>query len=577
MTSLFRRLGIGLFALVALLLLTSDPAAAAKRLALVLGNSKYQNVPALENPANDAKDLAAALRRLGFDVIEQSDASRDAMAKAVHDFSEQLPGADVALFFYAGHGLQMNGENYLVPVDAKIQNAADVRFNTIDLTDIQQEMESGGRTNIIILDACRDNPFADKLAQTGRSLGSRGLVRVETAAQGSLIVYSTQPNNVALDGAGRNSPFTAALLRHVATPGLEVRQMISRVRGDVLAATEQKQTPWDSSSLVGDIYLAGSPADPAPAAVPVTAPAAVPVTAPAAVPSVAPAVPAEAENECDKYAPPRLPGIPVKGAPEPTDADWIRIVAVCQAEVQAHPGVIRFLYQLGRAQDHAKNYTEALRDYRAVADAGFSEALNDIGAKYYNGSGVLQSYTTAFDYISRAAAGGSIRALANMAAMYSDGRGVAKDDVKALDLAERAVEAGNPFALKIIATHYFNGAGVPRDYKMAAQYLQQAADLGNGQALKLLAAMYESGYLGPPDPAKASDLRLQAQRVDPGSADQPPLPMFRQPPAVTAHAFPRRRYVIYHYNPAWQAAPGDTSCCPNNMLICPLGRHFCGH
>jgi uncharacterized protein len=136
-----------------------------------------------------------------------------------------------------------------------------VRFNTINLTDIQQEMEQSGsgRANIIILDACRNNPFADKLAG-GRGISSRGLGRIDASGEGSLIVYSTQPNNVALDGAGRNSPFTSALIRHVTTPGLEVRQMLSRVRGDVLDATDHNQRPWDSSSLVGDVYLAGPPA-----------------------------------------------------------------------------------------------------------------------------------------------------------------------------------------------------------------------------------------------------------------------------------------------------------------------------
>jgi uncharacterized protein len=120
-------------------------------------------------------NLAQALRGVGFEVIEQRDASREMMAKAVHDFSERLRGADVALFFYAGHGLQMNGENYLLPVDAKIDSAADVRFNTINLSDIQQEMEASGRTNIIILDACRNNPFAEKLSHGGRGVTTRGL------------------------------------------------------------------------------------------------------------------------------------------------------------------------------------------------------------------------------------------------------------------------------------------------------------------------------------------------------------------------------------------------------------------
>ena len=316
-----------------LLIATLGTAMAGTRLALVLGNSKYQNVPVLENPANDAGDLAAALRRLGFDVIEQRDAGRDVMVKAVRDFTERLPGAEMALFFYAGHGLQMNGENYLVPVDAKIQNASDVRFNTINLSDIQQEMESGGRTNIIILDACRDNPFADKLAQSGRSLGARGLVRVEAAAQGSLIVYSTQPNNIALDGAGRNSPFTAALLKHMATPGLEVRQMLSRVRGDVLASTDKKQTPWDSSSLVGDIYLAGAPADLVPQAPASPAPLVIAQTPDAAPRQVAPPS-SEAESECDTIAALRLPYTSPAAVHETRETDWVRGVAAmedCQA------------------------------------------------------------------------------------------------------------------------------------------------------------------------------------------------------------------------------------------------------
>ena len=234
-----------------------SPSVAGVRLALVLGNAKYEAVPALDNPSNDAADLAQALRGVGFEVIEQRDATRESMAKAVRDFSARLRGADVALFFYAGHGLQMNGENYLLPVDARIDSVADVRFNTINLNDIQQEMEGNGRANIIILDACRNNPFAEKLSRGGRGAATRGLGQIDASGEGSLIVYSTQPNNVALDGAGRNSPFTAALLKHVATPGLEVRQMISRVRGDVLEATDHRQRPWDSSSLVGDVFLAG--------------------------------------------------------------------------------------------------------------------------------------------------------------------------------------------------------------------------------------------------------------------------------------------------------------------------------
>jgi len=583
----FRKVAFGICAGVALLAAAASPAAAGSRLALVLGNGKYQNVPELGNPANDAQDLAQALRSVGFDVIEQRDATRDSMVKAVHDFSDRLAGADVALFFYAGHGLQMNGENYLLPVDAKIQNPSDVRFNTINLTDIQQEMESGGRTNIIILDACRNNPFAEALAHNGRSVPSRGLGRLDAAGEGSLIVYSTQPNNVALDGAGRNSPFTAALLKHVATPGLEVRQMISKVRGDVLQATNRQQTPWDSSSLVGDVYLAGPPADSATQApAPALAPAPAPVVAqetPAAQRDAA-AAPSEAPTECDRIAAPRPPS-PSPAAHEP-EPDWRRGVEACEAEVRAHPGEMRFVFELARSQDHLKDYAEAARNYRIASDAGDPSAQLGLGVLYYDGHGVLQSYLTAFELFSKAAASGpsitAAKAMANVGAMYADGRGVAKDDARSLDFEERSIEMGNPNALRLIAIHYFNGAGVARDYQMAAQYLQQAVDIGDGFSMKFLANMIEGGYLGAPDPTKAGELRLRAVQVDPDSRDPAPLPAYRPAPAAGS-SFHRRRYVVYRpaygasYNPVWQAAPGDTSCCPNNMLVCPLGRHFCGH
>jgi hypothetical protein len=364
---------------------------------------------------------------------------------------------------------------------------------------------------------------------------------MDTTAAGSLIVYSTQPNNVALDGAGRNSPFTAALLKHVATPGLEVRQMISRVRADVLVATDKKQTPWDSSSLVGDVFLASPSSPDSPPQTAATPAPALAVQAQTSARNAATSSP-DSESECDKIAALHLPHTSPTAVHETAEPDWNRGVIACQAEVQAYPGETRFVYELGRSQDHVKNYIEALRDYKIVAATGFPEVLVELGVMYYLGHGVIQSYPIAFDYFSKGAAGGSVRGMANMAAMYGDGVGVPKDDAKSLDYAEKAVAGGNPFGLKIIADHYFNGASVPRDYKMAAQYYQQAADLGDGQAMKLLANMYESGYLGPPDPAKAGELRLRAQQVDPGSRDPMPahLPMLQQTPAARPQMTLRR-------------------------------------
>jgi Caspase domain len=210
------------------------------------------------NPPNDAADIARALRKLGFDVVEGRDLDRPGMDNAIRQFSRKLDGADIALFFYAGHGLQVNGKNYLVPIDAKLERPGDLTLDAVDIGNVLAQMEAEKRVNLIFLDACRDNPLARSLA---RSLGTRssavgqGLASIQSAI-GTMIAYATQPDNVALDGEGRNSPFTAALLKHIVTPGLEIGTLMKRVRADVIAATREKQVPWDHSSLIGDVILA---------------------------------------------------------------------------------------------------------------------------------------------------------------------------------------------------------------------------------------------------------------------------------------------------------------------------------
>jgi uncharacterized caspase-like protein len=564
MRNLWRRFLISLLCAFAALAGLQSEAFAGVRLALVLGNSKYEAVPKLDNPANDAADLAAALRGIGFEVIEERDATRDGMARAVRDFSSRLAAADVAVFFYAGHGLQMNGENYLLP-DAKIETPADVRFNTINLTDIQQEMEGASRANIIILDACRNNPFVEKLAHGGRGAPSRGLGRIEATGQGSLIVFSTQPNNVALDGSGRNSPFTAALLKHIATPGIEVRQMISRVRGDVLQATGQKQTPWDSSSLVGDVYLAAQPA-PVPAA---SAPAAAaqpapktPASAPEQTASVAaqaaptadpqraaaPILASGPTAECERLAAPPPPFATPEQLRVAKTRDFAAAVPVCEAAVGANPNEPRLQYLLGGAYDTLKRYMEAARHYAKAADAGYAPAQDSLGVLFALGRGVVKDNQRAFELIGKAAAAGLPSGIGNLGVMYANGAYVQKDSAKALELYEKAIEAGNSFALAEAGVMYFNGAGTPRDYNAAAQYFQQAADLNDGYSLKFLAIMYERGLLGPVDLEKAGALRAKAMQVDPTSQDPDvPAPQKTAPPPRTPTVHYVRRIYRYRF------------------------------
>ena len=235
----------------------SSAAAEERRVALVIGNGDYANTADLPNPPNDGRRVAEALRALGFEVLSGVDLDYQGMQDIIRLYARTLRGADVGLFFYAGHGLQVNGRNYIVPTDALLEDEADLPFETLNVSVVLEQMEREPRTNLVFLDACRDNPLARTLA---RSMGTRstaigrGLARIN-AGLGTLIAYATEPDNVALDGQGENSPFTKALLNHIDTPGLEVRQMLTRVRMDVISETQGQQVPWDHSSLVSEFFF----------------------------------------------------------------------------------------------------------------------------------------------------------------------------------------------------------------------------------------------------------------------------------------------------------------------------------
>lgn len=235
-----------------------QPSLAERRLALVIGNSSYLNVPSLPNPGNDANDMTAKLESLGFQVTRGVDLSYQDMRKTIRSFVAALKNTDIALFYYAGHGLQVNGKNYLAPIDAQLLHEEDIQFELVQVDLILAAMERNSKTSLVFLDACRNNPLAGNLV---RSMGvsrsaavGRGLAQIGTGV-GTLISFATQPGNVALDGAGRNSPFTSALVQHLGTPGEGITRNLIRVRNDVLRATDGKQVPWDNSSLTGEVVL----------------------------------------------------------------------------------------------------------------------------------------------------------------------------------------------------------------------------------------------------------------------------------------------------------------------------------
>lgn len=229
------------------------------RVALVVGNGKYRTVPELANPANDARDVSAALRALGFRVIEGYDLDSAGMRARIGEFGAAMAGASTTLFFYAGHGVQVADKNYLIPVDARLERPSALNTEAIAVDTILSDMETEKRINLVFLDACRDNPLSRSLANAfgggARSAAvGQGLAQLN-AGIGTLITFATSPNRTALDGTGRNSPFTAALLKHIHTPNLEVRTLLTRVRADVIRETNERQVPWDHSSLTGEFYF----------------------------------------------------------------------------------------------------------------------------------------------------------------------------------------------------------------------------------------------------------------------------------------------------------------------------------
>ena len=387
------------FAAVAFLVLALLPHdavhAAGLRLALVIGNSAYQHAPLLKNPRNDADDLAVMLEKLGFTVIRGVDLDKRAMDRTIQEFAATLHGADAGVFFYAGHGLQVNGVNYLVPTDAALASAAAPDFELVRLDVVQRSMERESSTNILFLDACRNNPLARNLV---RSMGTRsaeigrGLAAVESGV-GTLISFSTQPGNVAFDGGGRNSPFTAALLKQLAAAQEDLSSLLINVRNDVMSSTQNQQVPWEHSALRAKFFFAGAhdtvpsatspmPAAAAPADAASNAakpnPTSNPATSDPAKPSIAQlwqAAPTKTQRQAEPaQAPPAALPIAAKaasaelGAPMPIETGEIvkgRLAANKSHywQIKALAGRYRIVLDVRRADDASSNLMAAMEAF----------------------------------------------------------------------------------------------------------------------------------------------------------------------------------------------------------------------
>ena len=240
-------------------LFSAQAAKADRRIAFVVGNGAYKNVAQLPNPAIDAKAMAAVLRNVGFEVVEGTNLTRDKMTERLLEFGKKAQGADVAVFFYAGHGIAISGTNYLLPIDADIKSEMDVKLGAainVDLT-LDQTM-SDAKVKLVFLDACRDNPFTAKIKSNSatRSVSVQSGLAEMKSGEGTLIAFATGPGQTALDGQeGTNSPFTRALIAHITSPGVEIQQAMTEVRAQVNEETSKGQLPWGHTNLIGSVYL----------------------------------------------------------------------------------------------------------------------------------------------------------------------------------------------------------------------------------------------------------------------------------------------------------------------------------
>ncbi|MDT3380418.1 caspase family protein [Labrys neptuniae] len=527
----------------------SAPAWADKRIALVIGNSAYRNTVPLPNPRNDATDVAKALKAVGFTVVEGYDLDKRGMDDAFRRFANEAEGADAALFYYGGHGFQFQGSNYLMPVDAKLTGVGDVNYEMARVDDILNDLQRANGVRIVMLDACRDNPLAQQLlskASPTRSIGiSRGLARIQQTA-GSVIAYSTQPGAVAADGGGRNSPFAAAFLGEVGKPGVEIGALFRRVAANVYKATNERQLPEVTFSLLGDFYFAGGAAAPTP--VPPVLPTPAPQTpAPAPLDAAAQA----AVEGCDKMAaspqdmdrPSGVPGVEFNRI-QPRLA-----VEACRAALAAAPEDRRVQFQLARALDVAGSDAEARDLLTKAAAAGSVSAMSDLALMLETGEGGPMDLPRAVALFDQAAAAGNISAMRNIAIEFENGTGRPRDAVQAAQWYRKAADTGDPQAMGFLAVLYLQGTGVPKnagearqwidklvetehtqtmlrvgyvllgqtgavkDFATARKLFQRAAELGDGDGNVMLGNMAANGIGGPRDFGRATDFFERAAAI----------------------------------------------------------------
>lgn len=525
--------------------LTVSAAWAGERVALVIGNSEYEAVGSLDNPRNDALDISVALEGLGFDVLLGRDLTQAAMQQITRDFADAARDADVALFYYAGHGFQVDGQNYLIPTDAAIASPSDVTSQTIAMTGILQAMQQAPGLKLIFLDACRDNPFGATLAE------DPGLARIGTEAD-FMFAYATQPGNVAYDGTGRNSFFTKALLYHLYTPGQPLAELMIAVRRDVIAATGGQQIPWENSSLTRQFVFDTNPPDTSGETLFYQVAASMrdsemmrlyldnypegahrsevlaylegdTRTRSLDAPESAAEPEAQAEKlwtlaQRSRLRP--LLDLYVERYPAGEHVDEAeRLLSLIPAPQDTSPGVL-----CERLVTHPRDAIagtpgvpfERLQQNAIPAIRACSAAVTQnpnlphyiaLLARAIAASGDL---ARAIDLYETAADRGDLRAMVSLAQLKENGTGMPRDIPAAMELYRQAARGGSADAMINLAVTLFEGVDLPQDTDRAVALLKQASEGGSAKATFNLGVLAQDGVIG--DPADALDYFRRAAR-----------------------------------------------------------------
>jgi len=464
-------------------------ALASDRVALVIGNGAYKTSP-LKNPANDARDMAAALKGMGFDVTAITDATLQQMENAVREFGAKLRNGGVGLFYYAGHGMQVAGENYLIPVDTKIEGEADVKFGALNAGKVLARMEdAGNELNIVALDACRTNPFAKSFRSS-----EPGLARMD-APKGSLIAYATAPGRVAADsgGTGRNGIYTGFLLQHMHTPGLKIEEILKRVRVDVVRTTADKQVPWESSSLIGDFFFVRAHAGQA--SLPVANVPATVVGQPAGQTGAPSIVQKIQSQKSDSYSQSDMESWHAEALLKFYKNNYPEALALFR--MAAEKGYAPALYRLGsmyaQGQGVKKDDIQAIKLWRMAADKGYAEAQYSVGLSYGYGPRSARNDIESVKFFRKAAEQGHADAQQALALSYALGNGVNRDYTEAERWWIKAAEQGHVLAQRTLGSYYYDGTSGIKNYKEAAKWYGKAAEQGDAPAQLGLGIMYENG------------------------------------------------------------------------------------